>query len=674
MALNPFYNPNQRIPNDPFYYPETDYLMRQSGPIIVGSGLYIDYSAATLNAVGGGAGAVSVVYPITNAGTPATPIIGIAAATTTTQGSVELATVAEADARTDATRAVTPASLINYLTCNTFTARGQLLTATGPGVSTLLNAPVGLPAGCVLVTDPLTPSGLNWSSTAGAFIPCSCLIAKGSIITAPSPSTPTALPVGVDGSVLVADSSQALGLRWDLAAGAFIPCACIVAKGTLITGSVPNVPLPLAVGLDGEVLMADSACALGLKWTSSTVAQATPIALGTVYACTPTGGSFVHLGQNSGSGSTAADNIFVGNGTGSGWTGIKNVLIGTALPTVTDLTQEENTIIGYGAGSVNQSWYNTIIGSCAGTLGEPNSATLVGNFAGPNLPAGVYNQVVVGAYAGNTASGDSVSIGTSAGNCAGFGSVALGYYAGTCNQRLNISIGYQAGGGAGACALTNNNIAIGYQAGFNTRCSNNIFIGCNAGGGAVVTPKLGNSNIGIGRFAGCNSVYNGTCNILIGDSVVGNAGAVTNQVIIGHGAPNLVSSNIVNLYNGVVNASFQGAAAGWTFLSDARDKSDVEDLALGLDFIREVKPRKFKWDIRDSEVDKGKEAAGFIAQEVLEVTEKFNAPYSGLVGTDNPDQYTLASTNFIPFLVNAVKELAAEVDKLKDEIQTLKNQ
>jgi hypothetical protein len=87
--------------------------------------------------------------------------------------------------------------------------------------------------------------------------------------------------------------------------------------------------------------------------------------------------------------------------------------------------------------------------------------------------------------------------------------------------------------------------------------------------------------------------------------------------------------------------------------------------------VKALEPRKFKWDIRDSEVDKGKEAAGFIAQEVLAVTEQFDAPYTGLVDTNNPDQYTFAAGALLPMVVNAVKELAAENADLKARVEAL---
>ena len=428
----------QRIPNDPFYWPGAEaYTYTNAGPVqvnVAGSGISLNYSSSVLYSTGGGGGSVSVVFPITNAGTPVAPIIGIAPATTTTQGSVELATVAETDARLSTTVAVTPASLINYFSSNLFTQRGQLLTSLAASSPTLLNPPLGIPAGCVLVTDPLTPSGLNWSSTAGAFIPCACILAKGSILTGPAAATPTALPVGVDGSVLVADSTCALGLKWSLSAGAFIPCACIVAKGTLISGAVPNVPQPLAVGLDGQVLTADSTCALGLKWASGVTPQATPILLGTVLGCTDL--TNAALGCNALLTNTGACNVAVGVSALQTNSGSRNVAVGDCA-LLSNSGGWYNTAVGSFAlqTSTGGNSYNTAIGTCSMAGGAVSGCnnTGVGGAALYNLTTGLDNSGV----------GTAALFSITTGSCnTGMGSNALNSVS---SGRCNTAIGWGAG-------------------------------------------------------------------------------------------------------------------------------------------------------------------------------------------------------------------------------------
>ena len=195
------------------------------------------------------------------------------------------------------------------------------------------------------------------------------------------------------------------------------------------------------------------------------------------------------------------------------------------------------------------------------------------------------------------------------------------------------------------------NVAVGYQS----------LLTQNAGAEAL--------NVAIGHQAG-KLIEDGTFNTLIG----GNAGdALTtgnSNVVIGKdaAASAVDVSNEVNIYNGSVTARFQGSASSWSFVSDARDKKDIEDLELGVEFINKLKPRKFKWDLRDSDVDKGKQASGFIAQEIQEVLDNKSIDYSGIVDTNNPDQYTVAQASIIPMLVKSIQELSAEVKELKKQI------
>jgi hypothetical protein len=208
----------------------------------------------------------------------------------------------------------------------------------------------------------------------------------------------------------------------------------------------------------------------------------------------------------------------------------------------------------------------------------------------------------------------------------------------------------------------NNNCAFGV----NTLRANRVSDNTAFGHGALLLNNFGIQNAAFGRSAAEN-ITSGSFNTAIGAYALYNVTSGIFNVGIGRlaNASSSAISNEVTISNGTVVARFQGAASAWAFTSDERDKSDIENLELGLDFINQLQPRKFKWSIRNSNVDQGKEAAGFIAQEVLSVTQANQAEYLGLVDTNDPNHFTLGQTSLIPVLVNAIKELKAEIEILK---------
>ena len=70
------------------------------------------------------------------------------------------------------------------------------------------------------------------------------------------------IPIGTNNQVLTADSAQALGLKWADAAG-----APTTTKGDISGFSTTQARIP--IGANGQVLEADSTEALGLKWATA---------------------------------------------------------------------------------------------------------------------------------------------------------------------------------------------------------------------------------------------------------------------------------------------------------------------------------------------------------------------------------------------------------------------
>jgi hypothetical protein len=150
----------------------------------------------------------------------------------------------------------------------------------------------------------------------------------------------------------------------------------------------------------------------------------------------------------------------------------------------------------------------------------------------------------------------------------------------------------------------------------------------------------------MGASAGAN-LRAGFCNVVIGP----NAQATTSTVC-----------NEVTIFNGNVNARFQGSATAWSFTSDARKKENVEGLDVGLEFVNKLQPRTFDWK------ETGAHSAGFVAQEVDEVVQSHSAEYLGVVNKDDPECYGVAAAALVPVLVKAIQELSAKVTELEEKL------
>ena len=101
-------------------------------------------------------------------------------------------------------------------------------------------------------------------------------------------------------------------------------------------------------------------------------------------------------------------------------------------------------------------------------------------------------------------------------------------------------------------------------------------------------------------------------------------------------------------------------------LSDKRDKTDINQLDLGLDFVDSLKPVKFKWQTRDGNGKDGSYEHGFIAQDLQKIQKDNDADYLGLVMDENPERLEASYGKLVPVLVKAIQELKQEINQLKE--------
>ena len=230
------------------------------------------------------------------------------------------------------------------------------------------------------------------------------------------------------------------------------------------------------------------------------------------------------------------------------------------------------------------------------------------------------------------------------------------------------------GNAAGRYNTGSFNVSVGYQAMLNaTTAADTVAIGTQAAGLGVLT---GGTNICIGKQAGYD-LTSGASNTLVGSFAGDQLATGSNNTILGYqsAVSAIGASNEVVLGNGSVTV-LRCQVSSISALSDARDKTEIANLSLGLSYIQRLRPVEFRWDIRDVDVDdpppqQGQKEAGFLAQELLAAEEAHGVRWLNSALDNNPDRLEATPGKLLPIVVKALQEASAKIDALETRIAAL---
>ncbi|PCJ98195.1 MAG: hypothetical protein COA45_08585 [Zetaproteobacteria bacterium] len=383
---------------------------------------------------------------------------------------------------------------------------------------------------------------------------------------------------------------------------------------------------------------------------------------------------------------TSANNTAVGyyalhgNSIAANNTGTGNTAIGSR--TLTNVTSgNDNTSLGDNSGSiVTTGDDNVMIGKSSGS----NIITASDNIA---IGSGALSEA--GDNSGNTAIGHNAGGGNGA-TTAITTSTLLGYFAGKSGTGANLTVsastllGYNAGGGGNPGAKTiTNSVFIGSNAGTPSTAETLTATDMVAIGNDVLT---GNSTVTQGVVIGyqAGNLLNGNNNTMIGYQAGDSVTTGTDNILIGHSAdtPLATTSNHLNI-GGLIYGDLAGGEVGigtaapdsalhvvgdirftgvLIDISDKRLKTDIKplsDTGTLLDKLDQITGYSF----RMKNDTKGQIEYGVMAQEIERVFPELVQTADDEMGTKS-----VSYLGLIAPMIEATKELKAENDALKAKI------
>lgn len=337
-------------------------------------------------------------------------------------------------------------------------------------------------------------------------------------------------------------------------------------------------------------------------------------------------------------------------------------------------SQANSVYIGAFSGDFNIGSNNTMIGYRAGNCFD--AANKPGTGTG-------HNNVGVGFFAmrKNLIGNENVILGSFAATDATtmHGVIAIGFSALSSTKKIGddtIAIGRK--------SLENSvgigNIGLGAQTlQATTQGAGNIAIGSEALGKNLT----GSDNTSLGNKAGLYTPLGNEIKFLNNTTTLGSNAKIScsNQVQIGD------SDTTTYVYGTVQNRA------------DLRDKADIRNTKIGIDFILGLRAVDGRWDLRDDyirnqdkigsdspkiiqQIPDGSKKRNryhhwFIAQEVEELCHSLNIDFGGLQHhsvNNGDDIYTLGYDEFIPPIVNAIQSCWKRMDDIEKRLTNIEKQ
>ena len=120
-------------------------------------------------------------------------------------------------------------------------------------------------------------------------------------------------------------------------------------------------------------------------------------------------------------------------------------------------------------------------------------------------------------------------------------------------------------------------------------------------------------------------------------------------------------------YTGSYTVRFTINESGGSNGSDEKLKKDIENISYGLDIVKSLQPRKFKWK------ETNNDGIGFIAQEVESLIPEVVADTTDAKGETDEVTKVLNYANLTAVLTKAIQQQQAIIEDLQTQINEVKN-